>query len=130
MNDNAKKWVEALRSGKYKQTRRSLHDDNGFCCLGVACAVAVENGLDLQVRQQDAYTLYNGNLNFLPHQVTEWLGLTDGGGAYEDEAPNPANVYRPIPALYKLNDEMDYNFEQIADVIESEPKGLFYTPED
>lgn len=32
-----RKWVEALRSGKYRQCRNELYDGNGgFCCLGVA----------------------------------------------------------------------------------------------
>jgi hypothetical protein len=36
MNPELKaKWVEALRSGKYEQCRRALHDGVGFCCLGV-----------------------------------------------------------------------------------------------
>jgi hypothetical protein len=30
-----KKWVEALRSGKYEQTKECLHNDDGYCCLGV-----------------------------------------------------------------------------------------------
>lgn len=34
------KWLNALRSGKYAQTTETLMDNNGFCCLGVACAVA------------------------------------------------------------------------------------------
>lgn len=34
------KWVEALRSGKYRQTRREFEDQVGFCCLGVLCKVA------------------------------------------------------------------------------------------
>lgn len=29
------KWVEALRSGNYKQVRRQLALGGGFCCLGV-----------------------------------------------------------------------------------------------
>ena len=33
------KWIKALRSGKYKQTVGSLQDENGFCCLGIACKV-------------------------------------------------------------------------------------------
>lgn len=37
------KWVEALRSGEYKQTAGIMHsDENGedsFCCLGVLCEV-------------------------------------------------------------------------------------------
>lgn len=34
-------WVDALRSGDYKQTKGTLHnlDDGGFCCIGVACVV-------------------------------------------------------------------------------------------
>jgi hypothetical protein len=34
------KWVEALRSGKYKQTKNRLQRDGKFCCLGVLCEVA------------------------------------------------------------------------------------------
>jgi hypothetical protein len=29
------KWVAALRSGAYQQTKRHLKDDAGYCCLGV-----------------------------------------------------------------------------------------------
>jgi hypothetical protein len=40
MNDLAKRWVEALRSGKYKQGRGVLRtSDNAFCCLGVLADV-------------------------------------------------------------------------------------------
>lgn len=40
-----KKWVAALRSGKYKQGQYRLHDtaEQGYCCLGVACRVAGVN---------------------------------------------------------------------------------------
>ncbi len=33
------KWVDALRSGKYKQTRSALRYGDAYCCLGVACDV-------------------------------------------------------------------------------------------
>lgn len=33
--DIAKKWLTALRSGKYKQGYGRLYDGNGYCCLGV-----------------------------------------------------------------------------------------------
>ena len=41
MNKEIKqKWIEALRSGKYKQTRGKLKGRNGaFCCLGVLCDI-------------------------------------------------------------------------------------------
>ena len=51
--DFKKRWVEALRSGEYKQCRGKLHgDDGGHCCLGVADIV-----FDLKV---DGYYLLHG----------------------------------------------------------------------
>lgn len=35
-----KKWVKALRSGKYEQTTGRLTRDGKYCCLGVACDVS------------------------------------------------------------------------------------------
>ena len=32
-----KRFVKALRSGKYKQTTGKLQNANSYCCLGVAC---------------------------------------------------------------------------------------------
>lgn len=35
-----KKWVAALRSGKYKQGRRELRNkEDCYCCLGVLCDI-------------------------------------------------------------------------------------------
>lgn len=31
------KWVEALRSNRYPQTRCKLRGEEGFCCMGVLC---------------------------------------------------------------------------------------------
>ena len=41
MNKEIKaKWIKALRSGKYRQTRGKLKSRNGaFCCLGVLCDI-------------------------------------------------------------------------------------------
>jgi hypothetical protein len=33
--EKVKKWIEVLRSGGYSQTRNTLRDDDGHCCLGV-----------------------------------------------------------------------------------------------
>lgn len=38
------KWVEALRSGKYNQTRSCLKNLDGHCCLGVLCDVVNPKG--------------------------------------------------------------------------------------
>ena len=37
LTEAQEEWLVALESGEYKQGRGRLRDDNGFCCLGVAC---------------------------------------------------------------------------------------------
>lgn len=37
-----KKWIAALRSGKYKQGKEKLYVKGSYCCLGVLCRI---NGL-------------------------------------------------------------------------------------
>lgn len=39
-NDLLEKWASNLRSGKYTQTTCSLMNEEGNCCLGVACLTA------------------------------------------------------------------------------------------
>jgi hypothetical protein len=39
-----RKWVEALRSGKYQQTRYRMRDRDKFCCLGVLCDLVDPSG--------------------------------------------------------------------------------------
>lgn len=33
---NRKIWIDALKSGEYKQCKNQLHNGEGYCCLGVA----------------------------------------------------------------------------------------------
>lgn len=37
--DLKRKWIKALRSGKYEQGRERLRSPHGFCCLGVLCDI-------------------------------------------------------------------------------------------
>jgi len=45
-----RKWLDALRSGEYKQCQDKLTDGEGFCCLGVYCEV---NGIEIPVRNAE-----------------------------------------------------------------------------
>jgi hypothetical protein len=93
----AKKWVKALRSGKYKQTKKTLKDENGYCCLGVLCSI---------VKPKKRWTYFST----LPDFVTKKVGMINiGGVGYYGEDKNLAN----------RNDFGD-SFEQIADIIEKE----------
>jgi hypothetical protein len=120
MNDNAKTWVEALRSGEYTQTHGALRKGDSFCCLGVACDLAVKAGVIPESREyartSDVHE-YDGSTGILPGAVTKWMGLQTNAGAFLDSDKGET-------CLSELNDWGE-SFEQIADTIESEPKGLF-----
>lgn len=113
MNENAKKWVEALRSGKYKQGQGYLRFNDKFCCLGVACDVAIENGLCVKVDSANKQIYYGGEVGILPQIVSDWLGMRVRTSEFD--------------GLNQLTVENDNGstFSEIADLIESEPKGLF-----
>ena len=130
LNEHAKKWIEALRSGKYKQGLSRLHTvidgESKFCCLGVACDLYRE-----EVGGGWAVLPYFGRPStsrvffvnaetesfggYLPPSVTKWLGLRYNDGT----------TYENVTALPRLNDDDKLTFEEIADFIESQPEGLF-----
>ena len=113
MNNNAKLWVEALRSGEYEQGSGWLQQQfigDGYCCLGVACKV-YENQTGIELIRRGGI-LKGCNLANEYSQVKQWLGLNTPAGKFGNTA------------LTNLNDE-GKTFAEIADVIESEPEGLF-----
>ncbi len=126
MNENAKKWVELLRSGKYRQGTSLLcrHDDGvtSYCCLGVACELYQQEVGGLAVRQADNLTCteYNGEHFHLPDIVKKWLGLYTRGGKFYDENSSS-------DSLVEMNDDGD-SFREISDMIVREPQRLFGSP--
>lgn len=123
LNPNAQKWVDALRSGKHTQTRGKLTrivdgQIEGSCCLGVGCEVAIENGVSVDRRLEGGFVFYDGRAGVLPGSVTRWLGLVSGGGYYRSAEGKDRDLTRD-------NDFYLKSFAEIADIIESEPEGLF-----
>ena len=110
-------WLEALRSKLYKQTRGQLRDERGFCCLGVACEV-----YNLQQRKNHKkqltykYFKYDGEFYRLPIKVQRWLGLTSVNGDYCGHLTSTNLIHK---------NDRGFSFNKIADIIESNPKGLF-----
>jgi hypothetical protein len=46
MNEQIRRrWIKALRSGKYKQGRRYFEKDNRYCCLGVLSLIQTGNAM-------------------------------------------------------------------------------------
>lgn len=111
---NRKLWVEALRSGKYKQVRGGLGNKDGHCCLGVLCEVM---GVEKRLLHsgwfgygEDVYSY----TDILSPVMCEQVGLKDSVGHIQGTADS----------LASMNDE-GKSFLEIADIIESEPSGLF-----
>lgn len=78
------KWVEALRSGTYKQGRHALRRANDtYCCLGVLCDLhAKETGARWKGPNWSGHYIYGEEEESggLPKEVMEWAGLpTDNG---------------------------------------------------
>lgn len=107
MNDNAKKWIAALRSGEYKQCQNRLQNEDKFCCLGVACMVYEKETGKEAVRGSESGELDGLSLNAQP-DVFNWLGLYNDNGDAKKTT---------LPALIQLNDD-GKSFEDIADHIE------------
>lgn len=114
-----REWVEALRSGRYQQGRNVLRSgwdaDAQFCCLGVlADLYAKSHGVPWAPPEEgtSAWTLPDGSVALLGHDVTEWARLND--------SPSVDDPAGGTMALSALNDLGKHSFAQIADLIEEQ----------
>lgn len=134
--------VAALRSGKFPQTRGALqrtelsrysHNPVGFCCLGVACEVAIAGGLEL-ARDDRQGTMFYGSggdasNNVLPEPVHQWFGFADENPwlavppqvleqTETGELSGLSNTHDDMYAAAELNDEAELTLVQLADCFE------------
>lgn len=112
-----KKWVKALRSGKYKQGRGRLNTANNFCCLGVLCDISKVGEWKAIPRKEEEYVkgakYYSTNeLRYgqLPGDVMKLAGMQSGTGGI--------NFPKGELRLTTLNDIRKRSFKQIAAFIE------------
>jgi hypothetical protein len=114
MKKNIKeKWLAALRSGDYQQTDSALRTTKGFCCLGVLCDL-----YDKTKRQNNweflgdvKYRHLDNMYGSLPDAVMQWAGL-------DSEDPLIVRSRSHSVCLSELNDQENYSFKKIANVIE------------
>lgn len=112
-----KLWVDALRSGEYAQTTGSLRREDGFCCLGIACDVFRTHEADAwwHTTSIGAFVCRGiSEAGYTHHVVKDWLGMETSAGVYGD-------------GMSRLSADNDNGktFLEIADIIESNPPGLF-----
>lgn len=118
----------ALRSGEYTQSKDTLRNDAGFCCLGVACDIYMkETGLgawsepalysSIGARE---FRVITENMNFgsasiLPQPVADWYGIQSAGDYEYDKH------------VAMLNDR-GAPFSQIADIIDVKAGDMIARP--
>jgi len=77
-----KKWVEALRSGKYRKTKHTLYENGAYCVLGVAARVAGYKPSEL-TGEADLVSMDERVPDFLKNPSNpEWstlIDMNDGG---------------------------------------------------
>lgn len=109
MNKEVKKlWLEALRSGDYKQGCNLLRSRNDeFCCLGVLCDLAYKAGIveEPEITELGDY-MYERDVSLLPPKVSKWSGGVGAMGDYDGTS------------LVNDND-VGKTFEEIAAIIEA-----------
>lgn len=116
MNKDIKaKWLRALRSGRYRQTKNRLTDGKGFCCLGVLCNLhALETGSTWQQREGGPIWYggaegFGGSCQALPRGVRQWAGLIESN-------PTIPRQRDGCESLAEVNDCSD-DFKRVARLI-------------
>lgn len=115
-----KLWIEALRSGEYKQGRGRLEDRAGYCCLGVACKLFAPN----YTTGPDGFLV--GTIPWSTDGASKWLAyisgdfyekvgvslsiLNDGGVML---ALGPDKLYHVVEYVGR------HTFEEIADALQA-----------
>lgn len=104
-----KKWVKALKSGKYAQGTSYLKQGSEYCCLGVLSSISP---------YKNNFTRMNLNVNdksknsVLPVPIRDWAGMRTTSGELNNDC-----------SLTSMNDNGS-SFEQLADFIEKHWKKL------
>ena len=123
MNPEMKaKWVEALRSGEYKQGKGALRREGMFCCLGVLCDLHSKETRTSWEGPSDESKAdsYLDEVSLLPKIVKSWAGI---------ESPTELVVnyermgFKTKESLWRLNDgpvdTPSLSFDKIAAFIET-----------
>lgn len=121
MNKEIKeKWLEALRSGEYKQARSTLRIYDNYCCLGVLCNIyhkETGNG-EWKALYEDVFRFYSPNDNeryTLTTDIINWAGLNENVNPR-----NPIVKYKEQEEFLATLNDNGISFDNLANIIEKE----------
>lgn len=114
------RWVEALESGKYRQGRGYLNREGRFCCLGVLCELAADEGVVDRVTRvglDGNYVNYGGCSAVLPDEVISWAGLASPNPPVRYQDTYGGDSFLRVSDLVFENDGNGRTFWEIANLI-------------
>jgi hypothetical protein len=121
-----KKWIAALRSGRYEQGQVYLKSKIGYCCLGVAAEVVGEEFQQMSFEPEEWYLIDDDGLaeySLLPYRVTKAYGLRGSIGNFL-ESVDLGRSDSITDSLADMNDR-GFTFSEIANFIEQHPEQVF-----
>ena len=114
--ERIKMWIDALRSDEYVQGRGKLCNNGRYCCLGVATALYIQ--VENEHGNIQPLNLLDGL--YMPLIVAEWYGIPKELLSYRDQVvAYDGFMGRNSWSLWLMNDQLNKNFKEIADVIEA-----------
>lgn len=114
------KWMKALRSGRYKQTRAVLHDADGYCCLGVLCQVMGKRSVPGSGggREYPGASINEDDDGWFDERGNRRRQPRSKGMPPQDVCEAAELDVIVVGDLANLNDEESMTFKEIADWIE------------
>ena len=108
-----KEWIKALRSGKYKQCKRDLRNEDEFCVMGVLCDLHRKKFGGEWVKQSGRpFYSYKKRRCTITSEVRSWIGW------------QAMAITETPPSVIKMNDGDDRDFNFIADQLEMRMNGF------
>jgi hypothetical protein len=136
LQEIAIQWSAALRSGKYQQCKDYLavagkDGSTSYCCLGVLCDIAIENGVEVEklkaplgqwpFKYKDSTSCED---TVLPAAVRNWAELVNNIGTFQGDLTIEVEGEKRIEgSLADLNDN-GIDFKNIADIIDQHWEAL------
>lgn len=120
-----KKWIKALRSGKFKQNKDgylclSFDGKEHHCCLGVAEEIC---GAKKEMTGINGHKRFNGETAVLSSKTQRKMKFRQKNGTFSD-----GFIFLNEISLADVNDNTKAGFKTIASFVEKHPEAVFTGP--
>ena len=106
-----RKWIKALKSGKYTQTKLRLKSESGYCCLGVLCDLIGDRewkGGKYRLKDgkfEQIYSYGTGSNAYLPRRFQKELGINRREQEELSNINDNSNDFKKV--IEKLNEYLN-----------------------